>query len=139
MKKVLYNYYLKMNIHQIQLNGQDMASLLLASLIVAVGLAWTGADTSSLTIQSTNVGQPWSQLRVVEASKPGGVGDGVSFVGCDSELSSWSYLRVVKGTKIGTTGGGDGVSFAGCGSGLSPEFHLRSVKGRKGGSNAGEF
>lgn len=94
-----------MNTKQLQFNRQKVAALLLAVSILAAGLAWTGAEASGSTLQATNAGQPWSQLKAVDRSKLGSGTDGVSFRGGESGLSSESQYRLIAGRKPGVGAG----------------------------------
>ncbi|GIK40880.1 MAG: hypothetical protein BroJett011_47130 [Chloroflexota bacterium] len=108
-----------MKTQQIQFNYQRMTALLFAGLILAAGLAWTGADASTSIFQPDKTAQaglyfPHSNYIgpsadvdcpiIVKGSKPGSTTDGVSFKGCESELLPWSQLRSIKGSKKGASG-----------------------------------
>lgn len=97
-----------MNTKQLQFNRQKVAALLLAGSILAAGLAWTGAEANGSTLQPTNAGQPWSQLRAVDGSKLGSGTDGVSLKGGESGLSSESQHRFITGRKPGIGMGSSG-------------------------------
>ena len=89
-----------MNTKQMQFNRHKVAALLLAGVILAAGLAWTGAD-----VQPTQAGQPWSQPEFIAGSKIGAGTEGVSFQGGESGLSSESQLRFIAGRKPGVGAG----------------------------------
>lgn len=91
----------KMKTQHMHFNRQKVASLLLAGLVLAAALAWSGAEAQLIP----TVGQPWTYLKVVKSSKPGGTTDGVSARGSAGELRPWAQFRFITGSKPGVSGG----------------------------------
>lgn len=103
-----------MNTKQIQFNRHKVAALLLAGLILAAGLAWTGAVEPAKRMQAglyfppsdyTGPSASGDYPTVVKGSKVGGSTEGVSLLDGESEVLPWSQLRFVKGRKPGASGG----------------------------------
>lgn len=90
-----------MNTQKIQINRQKAAAFLLAGSILAAGLAWAGPETSSSTLQPTQMEQSWFQLRAEEGGKIGGGTDRAETGEYAGELSPESHLNAVKGGAAG--------------------------------------